>query len=62
MMPLGLVEIGHEYHVVEVNDVRYVYDWFVETFGPAGTRWFTTEDRKIYFRDEKDWMWFELAT
>jgi len=33
----------------------------VETFGPAGTRWWHNNN-KIYFRDEKDWMWFELRT
>ena len=53
--------LNHNYHVVEVNNVSIVYEWLIETFGPAGTRWFTTNS-KIYFRDEKDWMWFELAT
>jgi len=61
MIPLGLVELGHEYHCVEVNNTQYIYSWLVETFGPPGKRWFTT-DRKIYFRDEKDWIWFELRT
>ena len=49
----------HDYHVVEVNNVGYIYEWLVETFGPAGKRWFSTNN-KIYFRDERDWMWFEL--
>jgi hypothetical protein len=53
--------LNHDYHVVEVNNVKIVYKWLVETFGPAGNRWFATSN-KIYFRDEKDWMWFELAT
>jgi len=35
--------------------------WMVETFGPAGKRWWHHNNR-IYFRDERDWMWFELAT
>jgi hypothetical protein len=62
MIPLhnGLI-LEHTYHVVEVNDVMFVYDWLVETFGPAGKRWFTS-NTKIYFRDERDWMWFEMAT
>ena len=62
MMPLfaGL-QLNHEYHVVEVNDTRIVYELLLETFRPAAKRWFTT-DTKIYFRDEKDRMWFELAT
>jgi hypothetical protein len=62
MIPLhnGLI-LGHEYHVVEVNDVSIIYKWLIETFGPAGKRWFSS-NTKIYFRDEKDWMWFELRT
>lgn len=62
MIPLhdNLV-LDHEYHVVEVNDVNIIYSWLVETFGPAGKRWFSS-NTKIYFRDEKDWMWFELRT
>jgi len=51
----------HEYHVVEVNDTAHIYSWLVETFGPASKRWFSTST-KIYFRDERDWMWFELRT
>jgi len=60
MIPLhNNLLLDHDYHVVEVNDVGIVYEWLVETFGPAGKRWFTTST-KIYFKDEKDWMWFEL--
>ena len=62
MIPLhdGLM-LNHEYHVVEVFDVAPIYSWLVETFGPAGKRWFCNGN-KIYFSDERDWMWFELAT
>jgi len=62
MMPLHSdLLLNHDYHVVEVNDVTIIYSWLVETFGPAGKRWFSS-NTKIYFRDEKDYMWFELAT
>ena len=62
MMPLhnGLV-LDHEYHVVEVNDRTLIHNWLVETFGRSGQRWFCNGN-KIYFRDEQDWMWFELRT
>lgn len=62
MIPLhdGLM-LNHEYHVVEVFDVAPIYSWLVETFGPPGKRWFIS-NHKIYFRDEKDWMWFEIRT
>jgi hypothetical protein len=62
MIPLhNNLLLDHEYHVVEVNSTAPIYTWLVETFGPAGQRWFSTNN-KIYFRDEKDWMWFELRT
>jgi hypothetical protein len=62
MMPLHKdIVLDHDYHCVEVNDTRIIYSWLVETFGPAGKRWFSSSN-KIYFRDEKDWMWFELRT
>jgi len=51
----------HEYHVVEVNDRTIIHNWLVETFGRPGQRWFCNGN-KIYFRDERDWMWFELRT
>jgi hypothetical protein len=54
--------VTHEYHCVHVDTVpTYILAWMVETFGPAGTRWWHNNN-KIYFRDEKDWMWFELRT
>ena len=63
MMPLhNDLILDHEYHCVEVNQVTTsVLVWMVETFGPAGKRWWH-HNNKIYFRDERDWMWFELAT
>jgi hypothetical protein len=52
----------HTYHCVHVDQVSTnILVWLVETFGPAGTRWWHSNN-KIYFRDEKDWMWFELRT
>jgi hypothetical protein len=50
-----------EYYVVEVNDRSIVYDWLKKTFGPQGDRWFCTGN-KIYFRNEQDYIWFELYT
>lgn len=63
MIPLhNNLLLNHEYHVVEVGFVpTSVIVWMTETFGPSGSRWFY-RNSKIYFRDEKDWMWFELAT
>jgi hypothetical protein len=51
-----------EYHCVEVEYVpTSTLIWLVETFGPAGSRWWHWNN-KIYFRDEQDYFWFELAT
>jgi hypothetical protein len=63
MIPLhSNLLLNHEYHVVEVTGVPAdIYNWLTDTFGQAGPRWFY-RNNKIYFRDEKDWMWFELAT
>ena len=63
MMPLHSDLIfDHEYHCVEVDQVTTgVIVWMVETFGPAGSRWWHMNN-KIYFRDERDWIWFELRT
>jgi len=58
---MGL-RVMHEYHCVEVNNIpTHILVWLVETFGPAGDRWWNVNN-KIYFREEKDWMWFELRT
>jgi len=62
MMPLHAnLLLDHEYTVVEINDRTLVHDWLVESFGNPGIRWFYNGN-KIYFRDERDWMWFELST
>jgi len=62
MIPLHAdLLLDHEYTVVEVNDRTLIYDWLIESFGRPGKRWFCVGN-KIYFRDEKDWMWFELGT
>ena len=62
MIPLQHVIIKHEYNCIEVDHVSAsTLVWLVETFGPAGKRWFHYNN-KIYFRNEKDYMWFELAT
>ena len=62
MIPLHFDLLSdHEYTVVEVNDRTLVHDWLVETVGRPGTRWFYNGN-KIYFKDEKVWIWFELRT
>ena len=62
MIPLHAnLLLEHEYTVVEINDRTLVHDWLVESFGNPGTRWFYNGN-KIYYRDERDWMWFELST
>ena len=63
MIPLHKdIILDHEYHVVEVDAITTgVIVWMVEKFGPVGKRWWH-HNNKIYFRDEKDWMWFELST
>jgi len=62
MIPLHAnLLLEHEYTVVEINDRTLVHDWLVESFGDPSTRWFYNGN-KIYFRDERDWMWFELRT
>ena len=53
--------LDHEYTIVEINDRTLINDWLIETFGRQGDRWFYAGN-KIYFRDERDWMWFELRT
>jgi hypothetical protein len=54
--------LDHEYHAIEVDDIpTSVLVWLVDTFGPAGKRWFH-HNNKIYFYDKRDYMWFELAT
>jgi hypothetical protein len=63
MMPLhnGLI-LDHTYDVVEVDRITpELITLLNDTFGPAGPRWWIS-NYKIYFRDEKDYIWFELKT
>jgi hypothetical protein len=54
--------LDHTYDVVEVDQITTeLIDFLNNNFGPPGARWWISS-YKIYFRDEKDWMWFELAT
>lgn len=63
MIPLhNELLVDHEYDVVEVDKITSeLFQFLNKTFGPPGPRWWFSNN-KIYFRDEKDWMWFELAT
>lgn len=57
---LSKVEIGHEYDVVEVGPLTTTVMIELEkTFGKQGKRWFINNNR-IYFRDSKDYFWFEI--
>ena len=61
MIP-GFVELGHEYHVVELSTIpRNLREWMTENFGPEQDRWFLWHN-KIYFKEERDYFWFELKT
>lgn len=63
MIPVhkGLL-LEHEYHVIEVIDQpNNLYECLEDWFGPAGYRWFMVHN-KIYFRDSRDYVWFELKT
>jgi hypothetical protein len=64
MIPLHRdLVLDHEYHVVEISSWPHnLEEWLTDKFGPPGTRWFVNRYNKIYFRDERDWMWFELST
>lgn len=62
MIPLGFVELEHEYHVVELSTMpSNLFEWMEENFGPSGQRWFIRHN-KIYFKHERDYFWFELKT
>lgn len=63
MIPLHQdLMLEHTYDVVEVDQITTeLIDFLNKSFGPPGPRWWISS-YKIYFRDEKDWMWFELAT
>lgn len=53
------------YHVdVDWSQYREVLEWCTEQFGPrprvsdAWSRWFDNHGDRIFFRDEKDYVWF----
>lgn len=57
------VEVDHEYSVIEIDGdprgMANAYNWCIDTFGPPGNRWFRL-NRKLYFKHEKDYFWFEM--
>jgi hypothetical protein len=62
VIPHAEIVPDHEYYCVHVDRVSTdVLVWMVETFGPAGDRWFHYNN-KIYFKEPKDYVWFELRT
>lgn len=61
MIPFGAI-MNHEYYVVEISTwPSNLNEWMTENFGPRGQRWFIHHN-KIYFREHKDYVWFELKT
>ena len=57
---LSKVEVNHEYDVVEIEQLTTTIVADLEnTFGKQGKRWFINNS-KIYFRDSKDYFWFEM--
>jgi len=54
--------IDQTYDVVEVDRITTeLVEFLNKSFGPPGARWWISH-YKIYFRDERDYIWFELAT
>ena len=55
-------KLNHTYDVVEVDRITTeLINFLNESFGPPGPRrWISSY--KIYFRDERDYIGFELAT
>jgi hypothetical protein len=57
------VELEHDYSVIEVegntHGIAAAYDWCVEIFGSPGNRWFY-KNNQFYFKNHKDYMWFEI--
>ena len=51
-----------EFNVVHTTGIGpEVVEWLTKTFGPTREkRWFIV-GRAIYFRYERDWIWFELT-
>jgi hypothetical protein len=63
MMPLhNNLILEHTYDVVEVDQITTeLVEFLNKSFGPPGARWWISS-YKIYFRDPRDYTWFELAT
>jgi hypothetical protein len=61
MLPLhNDLELDHTYDVVELESITLeLIDWLNTSFGPPGPRWWIS-NYKVYFRDEKDYVWFEM--
>lgn len=54
--------IEQTYDVVEVDKITTeLVEFLNKSFGPPGARWWISS-YKIYFRDPRDYTWFELAT
>jgi hypothetical protein len=52
--------VMNEYTGILVDNVpTNVLVWLVDTYGPMGQRWFVVNNT-IYFKDPKDYFWFEL--
>jgi hypothetical protein len=55
-----------EFGPADYLKVREVREWCVEQFGPeprnhdAWSRWYHKNHNRIFFRDEKDYVWFML--
>ena len=50
----------NEYTGILIDKVpTNVLVWLVDTYGPMGNRWFV-KGNTIYFKDSKDYFWFEL--
>jgi hypothetical protein len=61
MIPFGLIEVEHEYFVVELNNIEVpseVIDWLYERIGD-NKKWFYKHP-KIYFYSKHDHMMFLL--
>lgn len=59
MSILSLVEINHEYHVVEMNSIpTEVSEWLLTMFGSPNKRTWFIRNPNIYFYNENDHMMF----
>lgn len=60
MIPVEHVKIDVTYDVIEVEgNIAPVIEWCNKTFGPPSERWFISNYR-FYFAREQDAAWFEL--